>query len=252
MVEDDTFEGSIPVQFRSLTIPLRDASPAELAESMSYYNHVRKDIQPLLPARASRILEVGAGTGTSLSWLKVVYPDAKTTGVELNPCLADELRKNADVAIIGNVDECVARLDTYDLILLLDVLEHVPDSTATLRKIRALLRPGGSIVVSLPNIAHVSVTLPLLFRRRFAYQDAGIMDRTHLRFFVEDSAIKLLNEADLIVTKGLVIGPNGTKSKLLDCLSLGFLRHHLTKQYIMLGETCESRVQRPVRWEVGR
>jgi 2-polyprenyl-3-methyl-5-hydroxy-6-metoxy-1,4-benzoquinol methylase len=220
---------------------------------MIYYHNVRKDIHPLLPTCAPRILDVGAGAGATLAWLKTIYPGAQTTGIELNPDLEVELKKNADVAIIGDVNECIAQLGTYDLILLLDVLEHLPDSIATLQKIRDLLRPEGSVIVSLPNVSHLSVALPLLFHRRFAYQDAGILDRTHLRFFVEESAIKLMNNADLVVTKGVLSGPkDGPKSKLLNCLSLGLLRHHLTRQYIMVGKVNEGKtVQRRVKWEIG-
>jgi 2-polyprenyl-3-methyl-5-hydroxy-6-metoxy-1,4-benzoquinol methylase len=217
----------------------------------TYYHHVRREIQPLLPKSASRILDVGAGAGNTLSWLKTIYPKAKTTGVELNPELKDELKHNADVAIFESIDECVSRLGAFDLILLLDVLEHVPDSANTLQKVRQLLQAGGRIIVSVPNIAHLSVTLPLLTQRRFTYQDAGILDRTHLRFFVEDTAVKLLNDANLVVTKGLVGGLQGPRSKLLDHLSFGLLRHHLAKQYIMAGEANDSEiVQRRVKWQI--
>lgn len=218
---------------------------------MSYYHHVRREIRPLLPRSASRILDVGAGSGGTLSWLKTLYPDAETTGVELNHELARELQRNADVAIVGNIDDCLPRLATFDLILLLDVLEHVPDSARTLQRIRGCLRAGGRVIVSVPNIAHLSVTVPLLMKRRFTYQDAGILDRTHLRFFVEDTAIQLLNDANLVVTMGLIGGLEGPKSRLLDNLSFGLLRHHLARQYIMVGEPKESdAVQQRVQWKV--
>jgi 2-polyprenyl-3-methyl-5-hydroxy-6-metoxy-1,4-benzoquinol methylase len=217
-----------------------------------YYHYVRRNIKPLLPKNASRILDIGAGGGVTLGWLKTVYPDATTTGLELNADLENELKQNADVAIIGNIDECVDRLGKFDLILLLDVLEHIPDSTGTLQKISRLLQPDGCVIVSVPNIAHLSVTLPLLMQRRFTYRDAGIMDRTHLKFFVEDTAVQLLNDAGLLVTKGLIIGPKERKAKLLDMLSLGALRHHVTKQYIMRGEPRDGGIdQRRVRWEIG-
>jgi 2-polyprenyl-3-methyl-5-hydroxy-6-metoxy-1,4-benzoquinol methylase len=220
---------------------------------MDYYHFVRREIEPLLPKSPNRILEVGAGAGVTLKWLKTIYPKAETTAVELNPDLLDELKQNADVAVIGQIDETFTELKTYDLILLLDVLEHLPDSTTTLRKLSKLLEPGGQVIVSVPNIAHLSVSVPLLLKRRFNYQDSGILDRTHLRFFVEDTAIKLLNDANLIVTSGLISGLQGPKAKLLDLVSFGLLRHHLAKQYIMLGQPADSKiVQEKIRWTVSQ
>jgi 2-polyprenyl-3-methyl-5-hydroxy-6-metoxy-1,4-benzoquinol methylase len=220
---------------------------------MDYYHFVRREIAPLLPENPTRILEVGAGGGATLNWLKTLNPKAETTAVELNPALLDELKTNADVVIIGPIDDNIAQLKTYDLILLLDVLEHLPDSTATLRRLSKLLKTGGHIIVSLPNVAHLSVSVPLLLQRRFSYQDAGILDRTHLRFFVEDTAIKLLNDANFSVTAGLISGIQGPKAKLLDLVSFGRLRHHLAKQYIMLGQLNDHRIsQGKVRWRLAQ
>ena len=64
---------------------------------MDYYHFVRREIEPLLPKSPNRILEVGAGAGGTLKWLKTIYPKAETTAVELNPDLLDELKQNADV-----------------------------------------------------------------------------------------------------------------------------------------------------------
>jgi trans-aconitate methyltransferase len=83
----------------------------------TYYQRVRRDIRPLLPKTASEILDIGAGVGATLAWLKSIYPGAKTTGVELNSTLLPELKKNADV---GDADQCVRELNykhhKYDLI----------------------------------------------------------------------------------------------------------------------------------------
>jgi 2-polyprenyl-3-methyl-5-hydroxy-6-metoxy-1,4-benzoquinol methylase len=220
---------------------------------MDYYHFVRREIKPLLPKSPTRILEVGAGAGGTLKWLKTLYPQAETTAVELNPDLLDELKHNADVAVIGPIEEALSELKSYDLILLLDVLEHLPDSTTTLRKLSKLLVGGGHVIVSVPNIAHLSVSVPLLLKRRFDYQDAGILDRTHLRFFVEETAIKLLNDANLIVTSALISGVQGPKVKWLDLLSFGLLRHHLAKQYIMLGQLSDRKiVQKKIDWIIAR
>lgn len=216
-----------------------------------YYHHIRYDIRPLLPKQCGKILDVGAGSGATLAWLKTIYPGAQTTGVELNPAMSNELQRNADVAMIGNIDECIPKLSRYDLILLLDVLEHLADSVASLRQLTRLLQPDGHIIVSVPNIAHLSVSLPLLFRRRFTYQDAGILDRTHLRFFVEDTAVRLMNEADLVVCAGITVGLGGPKARFLHRATGGLLRHHLTKQYIMLGRRTATGDQPTVKWMNG-
>jgi len=217
---------------------------------MDYYHFVRSEIKPLLPKAPTRILDVGAGAGATLRWLKTLNPNTEMTAVELNPALVDELKQHANVVIVGLIDENISQLKTYDLILLLDVLEHLPDSTATLRKLTKLLEPGGQVIVSVPNVAHLSVSIPLL-RRQFNYQDAGILDRTHLRFFVEDTAVKLLNDANLTVTAGLISGLQGPRAKMLDLLSFGLLRHHLTKQYIMLGQLNDPKIaQAKIPWKL--
>jgi 2-polyprenyl-3-methyl-5-hydroxy-6-metoxy-1,4-benzoquinol methylase len=223
------------------------------AKEMDYYRWVRHGIEPLLPKRCASILEVGAGAGATLKWLKTLYPGAETTAVEINPDLRKELNRNVDFPIIGPLDQVISQLETYDLILLLDVLEHLPDPTESLRRLAKLLNPEGQVIVSVPNVAHLSVSIPLLFQRRFDYQDAGILDRTHLKFFVEDTAVKLLNDASLNVTKGLISGIEGRKAKLLDLLTLGFLRHYATKQYIMLGQLSDREfVQQRIDWALAK
>jgi SAM-dependent methyltransferase len=214
-----------------------------------YYHHIRSEIRPLLPKACARILDVGAGTGGTLRWLKTLYPDAETTGVELKSALERDLSANVDVPIIGSIEESLPLLKNYDLILLLDVLEHLVDSVGTLKKIVRHLNPTGHVIVSVPNVAHLSVSLPLLLQRRFDYQDAGILDRTHFHFFYDNTALSLMNDANLLVTSGVTTGLEGPKAKFLNFLSLGFLRHHLTKQYIMLGEPAVGNLdQKPVHW----
>jgi hypothetical protein len=81
---------------------------------VDYYHLVRREIMPLLPGNATRILEVGAGAGATLKWLKSLYPVTETTAVEVNPTLLDELKQNADVVIVGPIDETFAQLKTYE------------------------------------------------------------------------------------------------------------------------------------------
>lgn len=88
----------------------------------------------------------------------------------------------------------------FDKILLLDVLEHLPDPETVLREAAALLKPNGRLVVSIPNVANVTVRLMLL-SGVFDYHDRGILDRTHLRFFTRRTALRLLEACGYEVTK---------------------------------------------------
>ena len=150
------------VQSKNFAAAARDNDKHKLgapAQTMDYYHHVRREIAPLLPSAASRILEVGAGAGGTLKWLKDTYPNAETTAVELNGALRDELQRNADVVLIGSIEETFPLLKKYDLILLLDVLEHLPDSTGTLQQLAKLLVPGGHVIVEDPVIPAMETLL---------------------------------------------------------------------------------------------
>lgn len=206
-----------------------------------YYGLVRSEIAPLLPQRlgggGGRVLDFGCGAGETLRWLKEIYPAAETVGIDINRTLEERLHRNADRAIfIDPQDRLPAGLGNFDLILALDVLEHLVDPLSLLRQLVLQLAPGGSMIVSVPNVAHYSVVVPLLLRRRFAYADSGILDRTHLRFFVEDTAIALMNDAGLLVDAGVINGLQRRRNQLINLATFGLLRHRMAEQYIMRGQ----------------
>ncbi len=219
-----------------------------------YFRFVRQEILPLLPASASRILDVGAGVGATSVWLRARYQGSRTVAMEGNPALEAELRANCDEVHIVDLNGRLPEIGAPDLVLLLDVLEHLADPWGLLRNITSVMAPHATVIVSVPNIAHLSVSMPLLLRGAFKYGDAGILDRTHLRFFVRDSAIALLNGAGLHVRTGLLTGFDGRRTALLDRLTLGRLRDRLAKQYILAGRRFgENESQGPVHWRpVGR
>jgi trans-aconitate methyltransferase len=214
-----------------------------------YYRHVRREIEPLLPVSASRIVDIGCGAGTTLAWLSDRFPGARTVGVERDPASLAQLRQTAhetfDVDLTGELPD----LGTPDLVLLLDVLEHLPDPLRVLRSAASQLAPQGMIIVSLPNVAHLSVALPLLLRGEFRYRAAGILDRTHLRFFVRSSALELLAEAGLVVDRGVLTGFTGPKTRLLDMLTLGLARDRLAKQFVLRArKTAEVDSVSQIKW----
>ncbi len=124
-------------------------------------------------------------------------------------------------------------IGTFDLILLLDVLEHLVDPWAVLSRLtEKYLAVGGKVIVSLPNARHFSLVVPLLFGK-FDYRERGILDKTHLRFFTRNSAANLLRSAGLTIeaTKRTSLDLYLNSGKV-NAITLGLFSEFLTSQYI--------------------
>ena len=104
-------------------------------KSLNYFSNVRKDIINFLPEKIDRVLEVGCWTGETLSFIKSQYKNATTVGIELTEGAAALAVHNVD--FIKNIDiekaNCTTELGEFDLILLLDVLEHLRDPWEVLK-----------------------------------------------------------------------------------------------------------------------
>jgi 2-polyprenyl-3-methyl-5-hydroxy-6-metoxy-1,4-benzoquinol methylase len=144
---------------------------------------------------AARVLEIGPGAGHVTKALAKKGCDI--TALEVDAVQAEFVRPFCRRLIVGSVegDECWDELaaESFDVILLGDVCEHLRDPGAVLRRLKTYLAPGGSIVLSIPNIAHGSVRLSLL-EGRFEYRRTGLLDRTHISFFTADSVLQLCRE----------------------------------------------------------
>ena len=88
----------------------------------------------------------------------------------------------------------------YDAIVLADVIEHLRAPENVLRGLLPKLSPSGRIVLSVPNVAHWSVRLSLL-RGRFRYEETGLLDRTHLRFFTRETLRELIGNVGLVIER---------------------------------------------------
>lgn len=148
-----------------------------------------------VPAR-SDVLDLGAADGSIASVL--VRMDCRVWGVEFDAAAANEARRwceAVEIADLNNLNLADAfNGQDFDIVLMLDILEHLVDPTSVLKKVREVLRPDGWAVISLPNVAHISVRLALL-RGRFTYTDLGLLDKTHLRFFDPKGVHELLQAA---------------------------------------------------------
>lgn len=175
---------------------------------MSHYHHfARTEIVPYLPAEPKRLLELGCAAGGTVAHIKTLYPNLWAAGVELDRNAAQEAQKSLDVVWQGTVEETL--WDTHiapgslDVVLCLDILEHLADPWTAVKRITALLAPGGRLIISIPNIRNFKFIRKLLINGDFRYRDAGLLDRTHLRFFTRQTAIELACCGGLMLEKAV-------------------------------------------------
>jgi 2-polyprenyl-3-methyl-5-hydroxy-6-metoxy-1,4-benzoquinol methylase len=120
-------------------------------------------------------------------------------GVEINPDAASRLEGVYADYWIGDVEQVnlPAGIEAFDCIVFADVLEHLRDPWSTLKRYLQLLKPRGEIVVSIPNVRNIALLYNLVLRGRWHYEDSGLLDRTHLRFFTRVEILELLADAGL-------------------------------------------------------
>jgi SAM-dependent methyltransferase len=207
-------------------------------KATTYFDRVRTQILPLLPAgRVDRVLEVGCGSGDTLAYLQANDRCRWTGGVELFPEAAEIARGRLDDVYEGNIEQMELPIApaSLDVVLCLDVLEHLVDPWSTTSRLARLLKPGGVLIASIPNVRHFRVVLPLLFRGRWDYAQFGLMDRTHLRFFTEHTARHLLRQAGLRVDAVHKSGLDSAHKRAAVVLSAGLLEPLLVFQYLIRG-----------------
>ena len=167
----------------------------------AYFGVPRKEIGRLLPDRTDRVLEIGCGSGETMKWLRGQRPIQYAVGIEIMPEVAERAESVFDVVMCGNIETMELPATSVDLIIALDVLEHLVDPWLVIRRLHTILNPGGAIVASIPNASHFSVAVPLAPRGRWNYTRDGLLDRTHLRFFTRQTAIDLLTCSGLVLDK---------------------------------------------------
>jgi 2-polyprenyl-3-methyl-5-hydroxy-6-metoxy-1,4-benzoquinol methylase len=145
--------------------------------------------------RSYRILELGTASG----YLGRELRDRGFTdlfGVEGDPVAADAARQYYRSLLIADLEHPAwpADFHDFDVLICADVLEHLRRPDIQLRHLTTLMRPGGLIVISLPNVANWMVRLSLL-GGHFTYRDRGLLDRGHLRFFTYRTAQRLIQGA---------------------------------------------------------
>jgi SAM-dependent methyltransferase len=153
----------------------------------------------------SRVLEFGCASGYMSEALRDRL-GASVVGVELDAEAAQLAAAYCERLLVGDAEELDLEAELggerFDAILFADVLEHLRDPAALLRRVRPLVAEGGVVVASIPNVAHASVRLALL-GGSFRYREEGLLDAGHLRFFTREGIQDLFEASGYLVTEWL-------------------------------------------------
>ena len=145
-----------------------------------------------------RVLDVGCGFATTSERIQQLGNDV--TGIEESEVACEVATKRLAHVVQSDLQSADLGDARFDVIIFADVLEHGPWPVSALQRYLQWLAPGGSVIVSLPNVGLWSVRFAHLFGR-WEYEETGVLDRTHLRFFTRKTARWLLEQCGLTPVK---------------------------------------------------
>lgn len=167
-----------------------------------YFN---ADLLALVPVDAARVVEVGCGNGAMAREYRRRNSNCEYVGIEIDPEYAEASRFYCDRVVVGSIesmsDDVFSTLFPSSCWIFGDVIEHLYDPWAVLRRIRTAAAPNTAIVACIPNAQHWSVQARLNCGE-FVYEDLGLMDRTHIRWFTRKTALHLFESTGFRVVDG--------------------------------------------------
>jgi SAM-dependent methyltransferase len=182
------------------------------------------DLLALMPADARRVVEVGCSLGAFAQAYKDIVPECHYTGIEIDQAYAQASKRYCDRVLHSSVealdDDTFDSLFPSDCWVFGDTLEHLQDPWLLLRKIRSRISDGGCIVACIPNAQHWSVQARLS-SGQFRYEDSGLLDRTHLRWFTRVTIGEMFEAAGFrIVDGGARTFAEPGRDKVLDAIRM--------------------------------
>jgi SAM-dependent methyltransferase len=211
----------------------------------SYFEHERPETLQMIPHDVRRVLDVGCGSGRFGRLVKQER-GAEVWGVEPSLSACKEAENNLDRVFHGEFGEAsILPKRAFDAVVFNDVLEHLAEPWIALEFAKQLLTNKGVVVASIPNIRNFPTLWRLLVRKEWRYQDAGTLDRTHLRFFTRQTIEDLFVDAGyrICMIKGLnpFVGVGGEGGvwryfKILNLLTLGHISDTKFLQYAVCAQ----------------
>lgn len=208
-------------------------------KSKSYFSNIRHDLLALLieSDKNLKVMEIGAAYGETLYYIKSKGIASEVVGVDIFEDKKNkENYKNIDRFIFGNIEniDFPEYYNYFDLILFPDVLEHLIEPKNALSKAHKYLKSDGIIIVSMPNIRHYSAIKKIFIKGDFSYEESGIFDTTHLRFYCRKNIKELLESSGFktIIEQGSIKNYRGNSiTKIINKITFGIFEEFFSYQY---------------------
>jgi 2-polyprenyl-3-methyl-5-hydroxy-6-metoxy-1,4-benzoquinol methylase len=173
-----------------------------MATSNTMYPDIsREEMLPYVPAGVETVLDIGCNTGAFGALLKRNL-GCTVHGVDPNPVAAEIASRRLDWVKSCYFDKSLELPnEQYDLIVINDVVEHVVDVEGFLLAVRGKLKSNGAVVASIPNFLNLENIKHIWFERDFRYEEMGVRDRTHLRFFTRKSIVRTFHGVGFSIEK---------------------------------------------------
>lgn len=171
------------------------------------YTTLRTDVFELVPPDACRILDVGCSNGELGEVLRRAVPGRTVVGIDANEAFCAHAAMRLDKVVQSDINtiqwSSVFSSEEFDCLIFADILEHLHDPWERLSSACHHVRPGGTVIVSVPNIRHISALHRIFFRGQFPRNARGLFDGTHLRWFTLSDAASLVEQAGLMLEQSI-------------------------------------------------
>ena len=203
--------------------------------NVDYYHQLKDWMLPLIATAPNIVMDLGCASGVFGRKLLEVGKAKEMYGAEMFESAAAQAAEIYTKVYVGDVEQLDLEFDNkFDYVICGDILEHLKDPYTVTRNIFQWLKPGGSLFVCLPNVRNYRLLSDLIFRGKWEYVSAGILDRTHLRFFTRGSLRVMLEDAGFnVYHEHMVI--EGPKKTLFNRITFGVFDEFLAAQSFCCG-----------------
>jgi 2-polyprenyl-3-methyl-5-hydroxy-6-metoxy-1,4-benzoquinol methylase len=205
------------------------------SKDVGYFSLERQIFKNAIPENGLRILDIGCGNGVLGAYFRNEQK-CEVFGIDINENACMEAQKNLDGVLHANVEVIDLPYETeyFDTIIMGDVVEHLINPVIALKKLLLVLKPGGKIFITVPNIRNWKEVCNLVFHDKWEYDTWGILDYTHLRFFTKTSIVSMLQKGQINVIDAQWVIQQPSKSNIINKLSFGLFEGFLASHTFLI------------------